>query len=156
MDDSILNNIKQMLGYPVDFKDFDLEITMYINSAFSKLNSLGATYPGGFRIDGEQNTWAEFLKGIEHLDMIKEFIFIHVRLIHDPPTLSFVLNALQDRMKELEFRVGLEEITFNPNAYTKTPRPEWYIVDDETDFPAGSQVGDMGIDPDSGNVWQDA
>lgn len=40
MEESILKTIKQLIGCPDDFEQFDLDLTIHINSAFAALTQL--------------------------------------------------------------------------------------------------------------------
>ena len=50
METSILDSIKKLLGIPSEATEFDTDILIHINSAFSILTKLGVETSIGFRI----------------------------------------------------------------------------------------------------------
>lgn len=105
MDESILDNIKQMLGIESLTTEFDLDICSAINSAFFTLFQLGISLTEPFQIT-ETTTWNE-LTTTAPKEVIREYIYLKVRLVFDPPSSSFVAEALKDRISELEFRLNI-------------------------------------------------
>lgn len=106
MDDSILVSVKKMLGIEQECVEFDFEIMMHINSAFTTFYQLGieANYYG---INASDETWANVFGDIDKnlLNLIKTCTYSKVRLAFDPPTTSFVLDALNNQIKEQEWRI---------------------------------------------------
>lgn len=154
-EDSILDTIKKLLGLDTGYTAFDIDITTHINSVFAILDQLGATPKGGFWISGREQTWGDYLEGRQHVEMIKSYIYLKVRQMFDPPATSFALDSIQKLITELEFRINVSELIFNPSAYGNATSGAFYwIVDDLGQFPKEAQQGDLGIDPDSGNVWR--
>lgn len=110
MNDSILDSIKLSIGYETDYTPFDVELIIHINSALCKLNQLGVGI-NGFSINGKSETWSDFIgSGQKELSLadIKEYVYLNVRLIHDPPTNSFIVSKFNDEIKELEWRINVE------------------------------------------------
>lgn len=107
MTDSILDSIKLALGLPPDYAAFDPAIVMHINSAFGTANQLGLGPPQGFKIQDNSTTWDAFLND-DRMEEVKAYIYLKVRLLFDPPTLSFVLTALQEQARELEWRLNVK------------------------------------------------
>ena len=103
--DSILNTIKQSLGIPQEQPHFDVEIIMYINSAFSDLWELGVGPSEPYTIVDENNRWDEFLEESEEFENVKTYVYVSVKLLFDPPLSSSVLSALERKLKELEWRL---------------------------------------------------
>ena len=60
MEESILKTIKQLIGCPDDFEQFDLDLIVHINSSFATLTHLGVGPKEGYRITGSDNAWSEF------------------------------------------------------------------------------------------------
>ena len=58
MRESILASVKKMLGITDEYKHFDADLIMHINTAFMILSQLGVG-PDGFSISDETATWAE-------------------------------------------------------------------------------------------------
>ena len=106
MEESILISIKKMLGLQEEYSPFDTEIVIFINSAIFKLTQLGVGPSDGFEITGMNETWTDFLGDSRiTLQAAKEFIYFEVRLAWDPPTQSGVINAWNDKLQELTWRL---------------------------------------------------
>lgn len=111
MDDSILNDMKKLLGISKDFKEFDQDIIIHINSIFMTLHQLGVGPSNVFRISGGDETWASFLENSRSdndLSAVKDYIYLKLRILFDPPSSSYVLSALESQMKELEWRLNAQ------------------------------------------------
>lgn len=106
MTDSILNTIKEMLGYPAEYTEFDLQIVMHINSVMADLSQLGVGPKGGFFISGDTEKWSDFINDNE-LNAVRSYIHIRVALLFDPPTNSSVLAAYERQAKEWEWRLNV-------------------------------------------------
>lgn len=106
--DSILLSMKKLLGPSADYKQFDQDIIMYINSAFMVLRQLGVGPTEGFSITGEYETWTDFTSDIDKLGLVKSYIYLKVRLIFDPPTNSTVIKSYEELIKEYEWRLNVE------------------------------------------------
>ncbi len=108
MEESILNTIKMMLGPDDSYDVFDTEIIIHINTALSILTQLGVGPKKGFRITGPDETWDDFISdGSVDLEGIKSYIYMKVKMIFDPPANSFVMKAMEDSCKELEWRLNV-------------------------------------------------
>ena len=106
--ESILKSIKKDLGIDESDKDYDPDIIRRINSAFMVLNQLGVGPKEGFRINDDTNTWNEFLSGRKDIDGVKDYVYLKVRLVFDPPTNASLLEALKEEIKELESRLNMQ------------------------------------------------
>lgn len=106
--DSILLSIKKLLGPSADYKQFDQDLIIHINSAFMVLHQLGVGPKKSFSITGETETWKDFSSDIDNLQLVKSYIYLKVRLIFDPPTNSTVIKAYEDLIKEYEWRLNVE------------------------------------------------
>lgn len=102
--DSILETIKKMLGLAKDFTAFDTDIIVHINSAMMVLNQLGVGPSKPFSIKNYSETWDDFLKS-KNVELVKSYIYIEVRLLFDPPSNSFLVNALEKQKDEYEWRL---------------------------------------------------
>lgn len=124
MDDSILKTIKKMLGLPEDYDAFDQDLIIHINSVFANLHQIGASPPEGFYINDATAKWSDFFEGRMSVQNVKTLVYMKVRLIFDPPATSFAITALENLVKEQEWRLSLEARTFNPDLYKEV------VVDD--------------------------
>lgn len=105
--DSILGSIKQLLGPGVQHEFFDNDIILHINSAFMVLAQLGVGPTTPFTIEDDTALWSDFTTDEAKLRSVIDYVYLRVRLIFDPPTTSFVLSALQEQQKELEWRLNV-------------------------------------------------
>lgn len=103
---SILRSTKKTLGLSPDNDDFDYDIIMHINTVFSFLNQLGVGPDEGFMIEDDTATWEDFETDVR-LNSIKSYIYLRVRILFDPPATSFVLSAIQEQIKEMEWRMNV-------------------------------------------------
>lgn len=103
---SILTTTKKLLGIEEDYEHFDLDIITNINAVFLTLNQLGVGPPGGFSITNKSTTWDEYLGGDKNLESIKIYIALKTRLMFDPPTSSFVIDAMNRQIEEYEWRLN--------------------------------------------------
>lgn len=118
-DGSILNSVKKVLGLADDYTAFDDDVIMHINSALSTLTQLGIGPTTGYMIDDAGPAWANFIGDDNQLNMVKTYVCLKVRLVFDPPTTSYVLTAMQDQIRELEWRISerRESLSWtDPNA----------------------------------------
>lgn len=116
--DSILLSVKKMLGIEPDYKVFDQEIIMHINSVLMILEQLGVGQNAPFYISGEDETWGAFLSDdIHFLELVKSYIYLKVRLIFDPPTTGVLHEAMERQVKEFEWRllVQADELKQKPS-----------------------------------------
>lgn len=107
MDDSILNSVKKILGIAADYDAFDTDIIIHINTVFSTLNQLGVGPELGFMIEDANATWGDFLLNDIRLNSVKTYVYLRVRVLFDPPATGFVLTAIQEQIKELEWRISV-------------------------------------------------
>ena len=115
MEDSILKSVKKVLGVPEDYNVFDLDIVMHINSVFSILGQLGVGPTEGFSIEDEAATWDEFFFESD-LNTIRSYVYLRVRMLFDPPTTSFLLDAMTKQIQEFEWRISTQrEWNLDPN-----------------------------------------
>lgn len=105
MEESILKTIKQLIGCPDDFEQFDLDLTIHINSAFAALTQLGVGPKEGYRITGPDNVWSEFEEDTQKSSLIKDYVYIKTRLLFDPPTSGSLMDSLKEQLKEMEWRL---------------------------------------------------
>ena len=119
MTGSILTDTKKVLGIDEEYTAFDLDILMHINSSFATLQQLGIGPVDGFEIEDATETWDTFLDGNKPYNQIKTYIYLRVRQLFDPPTTSYLLDAMQKQIGEIEWRLrALREETewVNPDA----------------------------------------
>lgn len=107
MEQSILITTKKVLGLEAGYTPFDVDILLHINSAFSTLVQIGVDPLQGFFVDDETSTWEEIDAPTEWLNLIRTYVFLKVRMLFDPPTTSFLLEANSNQLKEYEWRINV-------------------------------------------------
>lgn len=108
MSNSILISIKKLLNLAEDDTTFDMDIVLHINSVFSTLNQLGVGPSVGFMIEDAEATWSDFLGSDPRLNHIKTYMFLRAKLLFDPPATGFGTKALEDQIKEHEWRLNVQ------------------------------------------------
>ena len=104
---SILNDVKHTLGLLPDDTAFDSDIILHINSVLSILTQLGVGPAEGFMITGSAETWDLFYED-QRLNAIKSYLFLRVKLLHDPPATGFVTASYERQYQEMEWRLNAE------------------------------------------------
>lgn len=114
-DISILNSVKKgLMGVTENYEAFDDILLMHINSTFSILEQIGVGPDGGYSIEGEDETWGDYLGENETmLELVKNFMINKVKLSFDPPSSSFVLTSLEKQTSELEWRIRVKMDSIN-------------------------------------------
>lgn len=151
---SILDSIKKLLGLEPDYTAFDQDIIIHINSVFSLLHQIGASPVDGVTISDNTAPWSMFIGDRANVQLVKTYTYLKVRLWFDPPSTSFALDSLKEQVREMEWRLSIMEIKFNPYAYSGLDMGNVYIIDDLGDFPPEAPIGAIGFDPDSGKIWR--
>ena len=97
--DSILDDIKKMLGLSSDYTVFDKDIIIHINTAIMALQQMGVGVSYAYYVQNARDRWDDFLNGHEDLE--------RVRMLFDPPTSSAVIDAMNRTIGELEWRLNV-------------------------------------------------
>lgn len=104
---SILDDVKSSIGIVPEYTEFDNQILVLINSAFSTLHQLGYGPDEGFEIEDNTTTWDSYIK-TSRFNFIKSYIIAKVHVGFDPPTSSIAMGALEKQIAEYEFRINSE------------------------------------------------
>ena len=107
-EDSILLQIKKMLGIAEDYTPFDTDIIIYINSVLATLSQLGVNTSSKLQITGYNETWYDLFGDNDKLNFIQSYIYLKVRLLFDPPSSGTTTQSFENQAKELEFRINVE------------------------------------------------
>lgn len=106
MNEHIVSSIKSLLDIAEEDHTFNSDVLAYVNGAFYSLRQLGVGPKDGFVVT-EDTTWGDFLNDESLLSEVKLYVQQKVRLLFDPPTNSFLVSAIQDNIKELEWRLNV-------------------------------------------------
>jgi hypothetical protein len=107
MSDSILTSTKKILGIEADYTAFDFDIITHINSAFATLTQLGVGPEDGFMIEDATPTWDAFLGTDPRLNPVKQYVYLRVRAVFDPPQSSYAVEAMKEQIREHEWRLNV-------------------------------------------------
>lgn len=107
MEQSILKSTKKILGLAADYTPFDLDVITHINASFSILNQLGVGPIDAFYIEDESAVWGDFDVPVNQLNLVKTYVYLKTRYLFDPPTTSFLLSAMEQQIKEYEWRLNV-------------------------------------------------
>ena len=107
--DSILTSVKKMLGITEEYEHFDPDLIMHINSVFMILYQLGVGPSKVFSINGDGETWADFIEGDgEPLNLVRSYMYLKVRLLFDPPQAGPAIESINRMIGEFEWRLKSE------------------------------------------------
>lgn len=107
MEESILTTIKNMLEIDLDDDCFDEELVTYINTCFITLKQVGVI-DYDFYITDKTTSWSDLLKDkVSSFQSVKTYVYARVKILFDPPS-SSTLSSYENLIRELEFRLGME------------------------------------------------
>lgn len=104
--ESILESIKKLIGPSASYEIFEPDLIMHINTIFFTLCQLGVTEEPFVISDGTE-TWDEFHADTD-LESVKTYVYLKTRMYFDPPTNSALISAINEQIKELEWRLNVE------------------------------------------------
>lgn len=105
---SILQTIKKMLGITADYDAFDTDVIVAINAVFLNLYQIGVgPQDYVFAITGPEEQWSDFTDNVD-FEAVKAYIYLKVKLMFDPPTNSFTIEAIERQIAEYEWRLTLQ------------------------------------------------
>ena len=109
MTESILTSIKKLLGIADDYTEFDMDVIIHINTAFSILCQFGIGPLEGFAIADSTSTWADFLGDgtPTKFEMVKSYVYLKVKTLFDPALTNAVAEAINKNLAELEWRISI-------------------------------------------------
>jgi len=108
MEQSILNSVKKIVGVGAADTAFDLDILTFINSAFSTLHQLGIGPLGGFFIEDSDAEWDDFIDPDDvNASLVRTYVCMRARMGFDPPTTSYLIGALNEQIREFEYRLSV-------------------------------------------------
>lgn len=105
--ESILMSIKRLLNVDPEEIHFDTDIGTFINSEFMTLSQLGIGKEG-FYITDADTRWTDFSDDKSLIQAVKEYVYLRVRMVFDPPASSIVADAYNSKIAELQWRLNLQ------------------------------------------------
>lgn len=106
---SILNSIKKFIGLDESYKIYDDDLIILINSEFSTLFQVGVGTETPFRINDETAEWEDFFESKDYIEQVKELIGLRVKIVFDPPSSSYILDAYKAKADELTWRLNVAD-----------------------------------------------
>lgn len=105
MNDNILASIKKLNNILEDDTSFDQELILYINSALMTIMQEWHGMDHAFRVEDGTETWDDLLGEDTDYEGVKDLIGLKVKMMFDPPSNSAVLQAINDQIRDLEWRL---------------------------------------------------
>lgn len=105
--DSILDSVKSYLGLQASDTAYDSDVIMAINAIMVVLNQFGVGPSDPFVVDGNSQTWLDLL-GDDPIGGVREYVNMRVKMLFDPPTNTYVVQALKEQIEEFEWRIIAE------------------------------------------------
>jgi len=106
--DSILASIKKMLGLEDEYTPFDMDVIIHINTAFMTLCQAGIGPKEGFTVTDYNQIWSDFLTNKVMLGGVKTWVYLQVKMLFDPPTNSFVMDAYKTQADQILWRLNVQ------------------------------------------------
>jgi len=138
MENSILISTKKILGVGADYTAFDPDIITFINSTLSIIDQLGIGPTGGFVIEDEDAEWTSLGLPDNQLNLLRTYVFLKVRVLFDPPSTSFLVDAMNKQIQEYEYRLSYLREVLIP---VQTPRDEVNNYGYEDGYTSGYYTG---------------
>lgn len=156
MKHSILRDLKQYIGAVSTYDVFDPDIMMNANAAFFTLHQLGAGPPKPFVLTDSEQAWEDFSKDPGLISSVKQYVYLRVKSVFDPPSTSFVISSNEKVLAELEWRIREYCDCRIPDNEEECPQPLKPFKPDILTDPEAESILNLifnGVDdPDS---WKD-
>ena len=111
---TILSTVKKNLGIGDDYDIFDRDIITAINLALFDLEQLFSFADvSTFTVETGEETWGDYLDAANYkaFNTIPAYISLKARLMFDPPTNNFAIEAIERQLARMEFRLTVMDDT---------------------------------------------
>lgn len=106
--ESILTEIKKLLGITEENKAFDLDICIQINGAIATLRQVGVGPNEGYTVTSKEDTFADYLgETFKETAQVKLYLFYKVKLGFAPPQSSIAVELIKEMAREIEWRLNV-------------------------------------------------
>ena len=105
MNEKILASVKKINNIEETDTSFDNALILAINSALMVIMQEWHGMDHAFRLQDGTETWAQLLGEDTDYEGVKELVGLKVRLTFDPPSSQTVMQAIQDQIRDLEWRL---------------------------------------------------
>ena len=103
----VLQDIKKLIGFDADYNAYDQDLIIFTNSVLAVLKQIGVDVRGTLSFEAGES-WEDILGKHADIEMIKEYVYLRVKMVFDPPASATIANAYNETIKELEWRINLE------------------------------------------------
>ena len=105
--DSILTEIKKLLGITEENKAFDLDICIQIHGAIATLRQIGVGPKEGYTVASKDDTFADYL-GEDFIEtaQVKLYLYYKTKLGFAPPQSSIAVELIKEMAREIECRLS--------------------------------------------------
>ena len=106
----IFDSVKKMIGFTKSYTAFDIDLLTEINMVFGILSQIGNIWNSDTKdsiIVDESTTWSSLGLSNTSLNLVKSYVVAKCRIAFDPPQSGILMQALKDRIAELEFRLNV-------------------------------------------------
>ena len=128
LENSILTSVKKTLGLAEAYTAFDEDIMQYINAALAKIKQLGVG-TSVVHITSATTTWDALNAPQDQINLAKPYVNLSVRLLFDPPTTSFIKDALTAQLKEYEWRLNTQHEYVDSLTEEGISEQTWVTID---------------------------
>ena len=104
---SILETVKKTLGLDKDYDAFDADILVSAGTAILSLKQIGVG-KNDFSLTNAKQTWDDFIPECKDGPAVAQYISQRVRLVFDPPSSSYAVDAISKNLDELLWRLNVE------------------------------------------------
>lgn len=113
--DSILTSVKEKIGVKEADEFFDNDIMDAINVSLATLFQIGLG-ENIFIVEDKNDNWSDLTSDNNVLALVKEHVYLNVRLIFDSNILNATVTAtIKEKIKEYEWRI-YQYLNFSKNA----------------------------------------
>jgi hypothetical protein len=107
MENSILTSTKKILGLSEEYTPFDHDVIIHINACLSVLSQIGIGPEHGVMIEDETAQWGDLGLDTNRLNLVRTYVFLRTKMLFDPPTTSFLIEAMERQIAQLEWRLNV-------------------------------------------------
>lgn len=118
---NVLEDVKKLIGFDADYNAFDTDLIININTTLSVLKQVGVKVQKYLSLESS-DSWEDILGEHSNIEMIKQYIYLSVKIIFDPPLNSAILSSYKEEIKNLEWRINFE---------TEVPSDSVFVPDEE-------------------------
>lgn len=105
---SILDSVKKVCGISDDYDVFDQDLLIFINGVILELTQNGIGPEVGFTVTDKNSMWHDFIGDFPNPGAVATYISLKVKILFDPPSSSFVIDAYKKQLEELIWRLNIE------------------------------------------------